>query len=37
MIRVGQLSSFAPMAIAVLLGLARVAFGDNIIPSAGPR
>ena len=31
MIRVGQLSSFAPMAIAALLGLAGVAFGDNII------
>ena len=31
MIRVGQLSSFAPIAIAVLLGLAGVAFGDNII------
>jgi xanthosine utilization system XapX-like protein len=31
MSRVGQLSSFAPITIAALIGLAGVAFGDDII------
>jgi len=31
MSRLGQLSSFAPITIAALIGLAGVAFGDDVI------